>query len=334
MKGLPVKLIGIEEHFVTDPVMRAWQGVPAEWRDPVADQANGGEIGRRLADLADERIADMDSAGLDIQVVSLTAPGVQSQTPADAAALAREANDALADAVRARPDRLQGLATLPTPDPAAAVKELSRAVSDLGFHGAMLFGRTRDRNADDPAFWPIYEAAAHHRAPLYLHPQAPVPAVRGAIYSGFGEPLDTAFAAFGLGWHYEAGVQVLRLILAGVFDRFPELQVVTGHWGEVVLFYLDRIDGLGRFAKLQRPVSDYFRTNISITPSGVWSQRYLRWAKEVVGVERILFSTDYPYRFDANGTARRFLEEAELTEGERAAIAHGNWERMVAAIRR
>ena len=329
-----MKLIGLEEHFVIDAVNRAWQDEPAEWRDPVAGHANGGHVGRRLADLTAERIADMDAAGLDVQVVSLTAPGTQSLAPADSVSLAREANDALADAVRARPDRLQGFATLPTPDPEAAAKELSRAVTDLGFHGALLFGRTRARNADDPAFWPIYEAAAHHRAPLYFHPQAPVPAVRGAIYGGFGEPLDTAFAAFGLGWHYETGVQILRLILAGVFDRFPELQLVTGHWGEVVLFYLDRIDGLGRFAELQRPVSDYFRTNISITPSGVWSQRYLRWAKEVVGVERILFSTDYPYRFDADGGARRFLEEADLTQDERAAIAHGHWERMVAAIRR
>ena len=329
-----MKLIGLEEHFVTDAATRAGQAVPAEWRDPIAGQADVGEVGRRLTDLAAGRIADMDAAGLDVQVVSLTAPGTQTLAPAEAVGLARDSNDALAEAVRARPDRLQGFATLPTPDPEAAAQELSRGVTELGFHGALLFGRTRNRNADDPAFWPIYEAATHHRAPLYVHPQAPVPAVRQAIYGGFGDPLDTAFAAFGLGWHYETGVQILRLILAGVFDRFPDLQVVTGHWGEVVMFYLDRIDGLGRFAKLERPVSDYFRTNISVTPSGVWSQRYLRWAKDVTGVDRILFSTDYPYRFEADGTARRFLEEADLTQDERKAIAHGNWERMVAGIRR
>ena len=129
-------------------------------------------------------------------------------------------------------------------------------------------------------------------------------------------------------------MQILRLILAGVFDRFPDLQLVTGHWGEVILFYLERIDGLGRVAKLERPISDYFRRHVSVTPSGMWSPRYLRWALEVLGPERILFSSDYPYRFTPDGGARRFLEEADLSEADRAAIAHGNWERLVADIRR
>ncbi len=329
-----MKLICLEEHFVTGPVGNAWEGVPSEWRDPVGNDASRGDVGRRLKDLSSERIADMDAAGLDVQVVSLTAPGTQGLGAAEAVALQRETNDMLADAVRARPDRLQAFATLATPDPKAAAAELSRAVTELGFNGALLFGRTRERNADDQAFWPIYEAAAHHRAPLYFHPQAPAPAVRRAIYSGYGDPLDTALSAFGLGWHYETGVQLLRMILAGVFDRFPELQVITGHWGEVVLFYLERIDGLGRVASIQRPISDYFRTNISVTPSGIWSERYLAWAKDVIGVERIMFSTDYPYVYQADGSARRFLEEANLTSAEREAIAHGNWEKLVAAIRR
>lgn len=123
-------------------------------------------------------------------------------------------------------------------------------------------------------------------------------------------------------------------MLAGVFDRFPDLQIVTGHWGEVVLFYLDRIDGLSGPAKLERPVSEYLRRHLSVTPSGIWSPRYLRWATEVLGPERIMFSTDYPYRFAPDGGARRFLEEADLSDADRSAVAHGNWERMVAAIRR
>ena len=329
-----MKLIGLEEHFLTDAVADAWSRVPSEWQDPGAGQSDTGEIDRRLRGLGEERLADMDAAGLDVQVVSLTAAGVQSLAPDDAVTLARESNDVLADAVRARPDRLQGFATLPTPTPDAAARELSRAVTGLGFHGAMLFGRTRDRNADDPAFWPIYEAAAHHRAPLYFHPQTSVPAVRQALYGGFGEPLDAAFSAFGLGWHYEIGVQLVRMILAGVFDRFSDLRIVTGHWGEVVLFFLERIDGLGRFAKLQRPIADYFRDQIAVTASGMWSQRYLRWSIELLGIERILFSTDYPYRFTPDGAARRFLEEADLSDADKTAIAHGNWERLVAGIRR
>ena len=236
--------------------------------------------------------------------------------------------------MRRWPERFQGFATLATPDPRAAAKELERAVTKLGLNGAMLFGRTRDRNLDHPDNWPIFEAVAALRAPLYIHPQAPVPAVRDALYSGFGDDVDAAFATFGLGWHYETGAQILRMVLAGVFDRFPDLQIVTGHWGEVVLFYLERIDGLARVSKLEKPVSDYFRQHVSVTPSGMWSERYLRWALEILGPERILFSSDYPYRFEPGGGARRFLVSANLSDADRTAIAHGNWGRLVADIRR
>jgi predicted TIM-barrel fold metal-dependent hydrolase len=198
----------------------------------------------------------------------------------------------------------------------------------------MLFGHTRERNLDHSDFWPIFEAAAALNAPLYLHPQTPVPAVRAAYYDGFDTALDAAFATHGIGWHYETGVQLLRLILRGVFDRFPNLQVIVGHWGEVVLFYLERIDGLAAVAKLARPISDYMRSNVLVTPSGMFSQRYLRWAIEVVGIDRILFSTDYPFRFASQGGARHFLETADLTDAEREKIASGNWDRLCAGIRR
>ncbi len=328
-----MKIIGLEEHFLTADVLAAWQALDPRLQD-VALHSNGGEVGVRLADFGDERIAAMDETGLDVQVLSLTAPGVQSLLPGEAVALQTASNDLLADIVRGRPDRFQGFATLATPDPSAAARELERAVTKLGLNGAMLFGRTRDRNLDHPDNWPIFEAASALRAPLFIHPQSPVPAVREAMYSGLGEAVDPVLATFGLGWHYETGVQILRMVLAGVFDRFPDLQLITGHWGEMVLFYLDRIDNLSGTAKLARPVSEYFRQHISVSPSGVWSQRYLRWAMEVLGPERILFSTDYPYLFTPNGGARRFLQDADLTDADKSAIAHGNWERLVANIRR
>jgi hypothetical protein len=276
----------------------------------------------------------MDATGLDVQVLSLTAPGVQSLESGEAVALQAITNDLIAETVRLRPDRFQGFATLATPDPKAAARELERAVTKLGLNGAMLFGRTRERNLDHPDNWPIFEAASALRAPLYIHPQSPVPAVREALYSGFGDDVDSAFATFGLGWHYETGVQILRLVLAGVFDRFPDLQLITGHWGEVVLFYLERIDNMAGLAKLRRPVSQYFREHLFVTPAGMWSERYLRWSIEVLGAERILFSSDYPYRFTPKGGARRFLDAADLSDRDRAAIVHGNWERLVSGIRR
>jgi len=326
--------IGVEEHFVTAEVLRAWRALDPQHRDPVLGYYTADEQGGRLADLTGERFSAMAETGLDAAVLSLTAPGVQNLAPDDAVALQIAANDLLAATVRAHPDRLHGFATLSTPAPVAAARELERAVSTLGLHGAMLFGRTGQRHLDHRDFWPIFDAAQALGAPLYLHPQSPPPTVRAAYYQGFDPALDDAFATHGVGWHYETGVELLRLILGGVFDRFPDLQVIVGHWGEMVLFYLDRIDALRPTAALARPPSEYVRNNVFVTPSGIFSHRYLRWAIEVVGVERILLSTDYPFAFAPRGGARRFLEEADLDDGDRRRIASGNWEHLVAGIRR
>jgi predicted TIM-barrel fold metal-dependent hydrolase len=334
MGGDLVKLIGLEEHFVTREVVAAWRALDPEWQDLSLTASTQGDSARRLADLGDQRLAEMAKAGLDVQVLSLSTPGVQNLAPAEAVALQIAANDTLAEAVRAHPDCFQGLATLATPNPAAAAAELQRAVTDLGLNGAMVFGRTRDRNMDEPEFWPIYEVAAALKAPLHLHPQSPCPAVRSAYYSGHSPEVDAAFATYGIGWHYDSGVQILRLILSGVFDRFPDLQVIVGHWGEMVLFYLDRIDTMNGVAGLRRPVSEYFRTNIYLAPSGILSQRYLRWAIEVVGVDRLLFSTDYPFVNTPEGGARAFLAQAPISDSDRLKIASGNWDRLCAALQR
>lgn len=332
-----MRIIALEEHFVTPEVQAAWGALPPDLQD-VSDRQIEGDLRNKLLDLSSKRVGRMDETGIDVQVLSLTTPGVQNLEPGDAVRLARASNDLLAEAVRGQPDRFQGFATLPTPDPAAAAKELERAVLELGFNGAMLCGRTRKRNLDHPDFLPIFEAAAALRAPLYLHPQAPRPPVRDAYYEGFADRLDAQLSTSGIGWHFEAGMQALRLVMSGLFDRFPDLQMVLGHWGEVVLFYLDRVDTLSAEAKkatgLQRRVSEYFRSNVLVTPSGIWSQRYFEWCKQVLGTERILFSADDPYVPAPAGGARCFLDEADLSEDERVAVAHGNWQRLCDGIRR
>lgn len=327
-----MKIIALEEHFVTDEIMRRGSAVEPRWRDDSAQfMPPDSDMAARLHDLGDERVRLMDESGVDVQVLSLTTPGVQNLAPSDARDAASRVNDLIAATAAGRPDRFQGFATLPTPNPAAAAHELERAVTRLGLQGAMIFGRTRARNADAPEFLPIYEAAASLRVPLYLHPQIPDQPVRDSCYSGLGDEIDLTLAMGGIGWHYETGVQLLRMILSGVFDRFPDLQVIIGHWGEVVLFYLERINVLSKVAKtLQRPVADYFRTNVYVTPGGILSQRYLRWAIETVGVDRILFATDFPYVYQGDGAARAFLEKAELSGEDRDRIAHGNWERLCA----
>ena len=326
-----MRIVALEEHFVTREIRDAWSRLDPAHQDGSLKLFNGGEIEARLEDLSDARVRHMDACGIDVQVLSLTTPGVQNLSAADAVSLARRCNDLVAATVRSRPDRFEGFATLPTPSPKKAARELDRAVAKLGLRGAMLCGRTRERSLDHPGFLEIYEVAASLRVPIYIHPQIPPRAVRDAYYSGFGDELDLHFATGGLGWHFETGVQLLRLILSGVFDRLPDLQVILGHWGEVVLFYLERVELLSKAARgLQRPIADYVRQNVHVTPSGMFGQRYLSWARDVIGADRILFSTDYPYVPIPAGGARRFLEEAGLSPEERKKIAHGNWDRLCA----
>jgi predicted TIM-barrel fold metal-dependent hydrolase len=326
-----MRTVGTEEHFVTDTVAAAWSrlGVTDTVTRPGADQLEA-----RLLETGPERIAAMDAAGLDVQVISLTASGLHDLPASEATQLQVETNERIAEIVRNGAGRFEGFATLATPAPAAAATELERAVSTLGLNGALLFGRTGERNLEHPDNWPIFEAAAALRAPLYIHPQPPQEPVSAALYSGFNPGVDNAFARFGIGWHYESGVQFLRLALAGVFDRFPELQVILGHWGEVVLFYLDRADGLAAMAGLPKSFSEYVRSNAYVTAGGVYSQRYLRWATEVVGIERIMFATDYPYRPGPEGGVRQFLADSGLSQPDQERVASGNWDALVAGIRR
>lgn len=328
-----MKIVALEEHYVTPEISVAWDDLDPKYQDISHQLAGKPDINQRLEDLAQTRLKAMDASGIDVQVLSLTTPGTQNLEPPLAVELAKRANDTVAAAIAAHPDRFEGFATLPTPDPKAAARELERAVGELGLRGAMLCGRTRATNMDAPEMFPIYQTAARLGTPLYVHPQSPVEGVREAYYSGFGDAVDFAFATAGLGWHFETGIQVLRLVLSGVFDRLPDLQLIIGHWGEVVLFYLERIDRLGQAApNLERPISEYFRTHVSVTPSGTYSARYLKWATEVLGVERILYSTDYPYVFDGTNEPRRFLEGADLSDEDKSKIGSGNWERLTQSV--
>ena len=329
-----MNIVALEEHFESAEVLEAWKHVDQRWRDGALRPSSAEDIAKRLLDFGPERILAMDEAGIDVAVLSLTTPGVQNLDAELAVELAVSCNDRLAAAVQCQPNRFQGFATLPTPSPLNAAKELERAVRKLGFNGAMLHGRTRDRNLSDIEFWPIFEVADSLRAPLYMHPQSPQQGVLDAYYTGFGQEVDALFARPGIGWHYEAGMQIVRLVLAGVFDRFPNLQIITGHWGEVILFYLERLDLLSKPARLPRKVSEYVQQHVSVTPSGLFSQRYLCWALEVLGPEHILLATDYPFVPTTQGGSHKFLEQANLNEENTLKIASGNWDRLCANIRR
>jgi len=326
-----MKLIGIEEHFITPEVRDAWQALGLDASSPMVAH-DLGPMAQRLMDLADERVALMDETGLDVQVLSLTTPGLH-EMGAGSVDLARRVNDAIAAAIARHPERFQAFATLPVSAPEDAARELERCVRTLGFTGTMLCGRVGTRNLDHPELRPIFSAAAELQVPVLLHPRTPDEAVRTAYYSGFSPELDTAFANFGMGWHYDAGVQFVRLVLGGTFDRHPELQVILGHWGEMVLFYAERLSAMDRFAELQHPIATYFRRNLYVTSSGMFMPHYLQRALDVVGPERLLFSTDYPYQYRPGHDARRFLDECGLDGAAKAGFASANWERLTGAAR-
>ncbi len=321
-----MKLIGIEEHYLTADVRDAWKAIGLAVTDPSV-ALHSGEVERRLLDLADERIALMDETGLDVQVLSLTTPVLHDLGP-ESVDLARRANDAVAEAIVRRPDRFQALATLPVAMPDEAALELERCVQTLGFKGTMLCGRVGDRNLDHSEFFSILKSAAALKVPILLHPRTPAMAVRSAYYSGFTPEVDAALAMYGLGWHYDAGIQFVRLVLAGTFDRLPGLQVILGHWGEVVLFYAERLSALDRVSGLEQPVGTYLRRNLYVTASGMFLPGYLARAAAIVGADRLLFSTDFPYQYRPGGDARQFLAQCGLDEADKAAFANENWLRL------
>lgn len=323
-----MKLIGIEEHFLTAEARNAWNAIGLDAVDTsVAFHSDA--IEKRLIDLADDRLALMDETGLDVQVLSLTTPALHDVGP-ESVEIARRTNDAVAVVIARHPTRFQAFATLPVTMPEEAALELDRCVRTLGFKGTMLCGRVGTRNLDDPTFSPIFRCAEALGAPILLHPRVPDMAVRAAYYSGFAPEVDAALATYGIGWHYDAGIQFLRLVLSGTFDRMPGLQVILGHWGELVLFYAERFASMDRVAHLTQPIATYLRRNLYVTASGMFLPHYLERAASLVGADRLLFSTDFPYQYRPGRDAQRFLDNCGLEESAKAGFAHGNWLQLTA----
>ena len=317
--------ITLEEHFATPGFLDGpGRDLKAQARQ-VGSRAE--RLMRDLCDLGEGRIAQMDAAGIDMQVVSLTAPGVEQLEAAEAVALARDTNDALAEAIARQPTRLSGFAALPIAAPDQATKELERRFSDQAFAGVVINGHQRGRYLDDKFFWPVLEAAESLGAPIYLHPTKPPKPVIEASFGGFAPDVTELLAGPGFGWHIETAVHVLRMVLGGVFDRFPKLQIVIGHMGEGLPFFMQRVDRMPlELTQLKRPVSAYLRDNLHYTFAGFnFPATFLDLLLEV-GVSRIMFSADYPYASMAE--ARAFLEQIPVSAADRARIAHGNAESL------
>ena len=322
-----MRTITLEEHFVSPGFLA---GPGRSFIEQIRNRGpRGAQTYEQLREIGDKRIAEMDAAGIDMQVLSLNSPGVEQAEAAEQLSIAVESNDFLAEAVKKNPGRFAAFAALAIAAPDKAAEELDRRVRQQGFKGTLINGHTRGRYLDDKLFSPILERAEALNVPIYLHPTVPPKAVAEASFGGFSPSVSAVLAGPGWGWHIETAVHVIRMILGGVFDRYPKLQVVIGHLGEGIPFMLPRLDKTfpREMTKLDRPLGAYLRENVHYTFGGFnYAATFLNLLLEV-GVGRIMFSVDYPYGSMAE--AREFLQHLPISEPDRERIAHGNAEKLL-----
>jgi predicted TIM-barrel fold metal-dependent hydrolase len=321
-----MRVVALEEHF-TVPAL-------AKRIDPAAITARGFKprrppVGRpnpmELApEIGERRLKSMDDAGITVQVLSSTGPGPDLVPGPDGVAMARELNDHLAAACAKYPERFEGFAALPMASPEACATELRRAVKDLRFPGALINGTCEGRFLDHPRYDDLLAAAVELDVPIYVHPHLPPEPVRQAYYSGLEPGAGRVLESAGWGWHSETAIHVLRLVLAGTLDKHPKLKLIIGHMGEMLPVMLRRIDesSAADVEHLNRPPSRQILDQVWITTSGIFSQPPFIAALQTFGIDRIMFSVDYPYALDAKG--RKFLDEVSLSPPDLEKLAHGN----------
>lgn len=310
MTDRPYRRIAVEEAWAPQLLLDRYRellqsgspdpGFTSLWGYYAGASERASALFERISDVNGSRLEAMDAAGIDLQILSLTCPGVQIFDTATAVPLARDLNDLLAEEISVTPDRFRGLTAVAPQDPAAAAEEVARGATDLGFKGVILNSHTHGRYLDDQEFWPIFEAAEAHGTPVYLHPNTPSERM---IQPYLEAGLDGAVFGFAA----ETGLHLLRLITSGVFDRFPDLKLVVGHLGEALPFWLWRIDFMHATAvaskryeaigPLELKPSEYFRRNIWITTSGMAWLPATNFVRDVVGADRVMYAWDYPYQW-------------------------------------
>jgi predicted TIM-barrel fold metal-dependent hydrolase len=341
-----MRIICLEEHTVDADIARASQpgqaaeaGYMADWGSRVEDKpaaftdyrphlVSPKEAVAAAREVGAGRIIAMNQHRIDMQVVSYSSPS-QSVPASQAVELMSIANDKLAAAVHANPKRLAAFATLPWQDPEAASAEMERAVKQLGMVGTLLLGRPGQAFLDDARYEPVLAKLNELKVPIYLHPGFPLPQVREPYYGGLDKEVSARLSMFGWGWHNEAGIHVIRMILSGKFEQYPNLQVISGHWGEMVPFYLQRMDDTipQEATGLSRSITDTYKAHVYVTPSGMLNVPHFEFIHTVLGADRILYSVDYPY-LTLTG-ARDFLESLPISQRDKEKIAHVNAEALL-----
>ena len=334
-RQVPYKRIATEEAWAPPSLLETYRTMAA--KKSIDDPGfialwnrlgSRGQLVERLGDIGERRIADMDASGIDVQILSLTSPGVQVFDAPTATSLAGETNDQLAEAIRRYPTRLAGLAAVAPQDPASAVKEIDRAVRTMGLKGVIINSHTRGELLDDPKFWEIFEAAESLDVPIYIHPQAPPPAMIGPYVE---RGLEGALWGFGA----ETGLHVLAIIRSGALDRFPRLRLVIGHAGEALPFWLFRLDYMNRFARpfirngtdrLQRTLSEYMRQNVYVTTSGMAWAPVITFVQSVLGMDRVMYAMDYPYQFEPDEVTA--TDAVPISDADKKKLFQTNAERV------
>ena len=310
-------VIAIEEHYWDKELADYYQTVE---RNP--------EVVKRLHDVGELRIKEMDEAGVDVQVLSHGAPSLQMVKADVAVEIGRRVNDRLAAIVAQKPDRFAAFAALPTANPAAAADELERTVDKYGFKGAMIHGTANGVFLDDKRFWPIFERAQKLDVPIYLHPSIPMQVVMDAYYKEYTQEFPMVIRA-AWGFTVETATQAIRMVLSGIFDKYPDLKIVLGHLGETLPFLIWRIDqslsrpGAGRKLSFR----DVFSKHFYLTTSGNFSNPALLCCVQEMGVDRIMFAIDWP--FVANPLGTEWIDTVPLCEEDKIKILSGNAQRLL-----
>src|SRR5271170_7875540 len=322
-----MRIVALEEHFSIpelvrriDPDAIVRHGFPPGF---------GGNLEKQLSDLGAMRIAEMDEAGITMHVLSASGPGAYLLDGAAGIAFARDINDVLSKAVVAHPDRFAGFAHLPMRTPGAAADEFERAVRDLGFCGALINGLTEGHFLDDARFHPILARAEQLDVPIYLHPNLPPAAVRDAYYGGLPGQTGFRLGTAAWGWHSETAIHVFRLVLSGALDRHPKLKLIIGHMGEGLAAMMVRSDKIlsAEAPHLRRSVRQAILDQVTVTTSGMFTQPPLDTLLAIFGIDRVMFSIDYPY--STNRTGRDFLDGLKLPAADLEKFVHGNADRLL-----
>ncbi|HLL02487.1 MAG TPA: amidohydrolase family protein [Myxococcaceae bacterium] len=342
VEGRPYRVIAAEEHYVAPAYLEATgRLIGAGWQDlDLADTRfflhtpRGKAWHDPMLDLEEGRLRMMDEAGVDVAILSLMMPGVQFFEPETAASLAVTLNDHLAETIRRHPTRYGGLAVVAPQAPERAAREIERAMRTLKLNGLVINSHTGGEYLDNPKFWPVLEAAEAHDAAIYLHPRNPPPQLRPFLEAVDGR----AVLGSGIwGFQQETALHVMRLLVCGVFDRFPRLKIVLGHLGEGLPYSLYHVDSIYErgYRKpgtglAKRLPSEYLRDNFFITTSGVndhpFSQPTLAFCHSIIGADRMIFATDHP--FQSTSTAVDVLRKAPFSPEDRELIAYRNAERV------